>query len=70
MGTLPGIFLIIDEASNLTPQAVKTIITLADEGMKAVFVDDNDQPYLDSPSSGLSYTAATLNCPVLSGLFG
>ena len=51
-------FFIIDEAQNLTPHEVKTIITRAGEGTKIVFTGDIDQidsPYLDDRSNGLSY---------------
>lgn len=51
-------FFIIDEAQNLTPHEVKTIITRAGEGTKIVFTGDVfqiDHPYLDSQSNGLSY---------------
>lgn len=51
-------FFIIDEAQNLTPHEVKTIITRAGEGTKIVFTGDIfqiDHPYLDSQSNGLSY---------------
>jgi PhoH-like ATPase len=51
-------YLIVDEAQNLTPHEVKTIITRAGEGTKVVFTGDIqqiDHPYLDSLSNGLSY---------------
>jgi PhoH-like ATPase len=51
-------FLIVDEAQNLTPHEVKTIITRAGEGTKVVFTGDIqqiDHPYLDSLSNGLTY---------------
>ena len=51
-------FFIIDEAQNLTPHEVKTIITRAGEGCKIVFTGDIDQidhPYLDMKSNGLTY---------------
>ena len=50
--------IIIDEAQNLTPNEIKTIITRAGEGTKMVFTGDIqqiDQPYLDSQSNGLVY---------------
>ncbi|MCU0727834.1 MAG: PhoH family protein [Planctomycetes bacterium] len=56
--SLPRIFFIVDEAQNLTPHEVKTIITRAGEGTKIVLTGDIhqiDQPYLDSLSNGLSY---------------
>lgn len=52
------VFFIIDEAQNLTPHEIKTIITRAGEDTKIVFTGDIyqiDQPYLDSRSNGLSY---------------
>jgi len=56
--TLPKVFFIVDEAQNLTPHEVKTIITRAGEGTKIVFTGDIhqiDQPYLDESSNGLSH---------------
>ncbi|HXK82647.1 MAG TPA: PhoH family protein [Bacteroidales bacterium] len=58
--SLSRVFFIIDEAQNLTPHEVKTIITRAGEGAKIVFTGDIqqiDSPYLDSISNGLSYLA-------------
>lgn len=56
--SLDRIFFIVDEAQNLTPHEVKTIITRAGEGTKVIFTGDPyqiDTPYLDSRSNGLSY---------------
>ena len=56
--SLVKIFFIVDEAQNLTPHEVKTIITRAGEGTKVVFTGDIfqiDHPYLDTQSNGLSY---------------
>jgi len=56
--SLSNVFFIVDEAQNLTPHEVKTIITRAGEGTKMVFTGDIqqiDSPYLDSCSNGLSY---------------
>lgn len=56
--SLSKIFFIVDEAQNLTPHEIKTIITRAGEGTKMVFTGDIqqiDSPYLDSKSNGLSY---------------
>ncbi|PSB06116.1 phosphate starvation-inducible protein PhoH, partial [Pleurocapsa sp. CCALA 161] len=56
--TIPQQFLIIDEAQNLTPHEVKTIITRAGEGTKIVLTGDPDQidnPYVDAASNGLTY---------------
>jgi len=56
--SLSNIIFIVDEAQNLTPHEVKTIITRAGEKSKIVFTGDIyqiDTPYLDSQSNGLSY---------------
>ncbi len=56
--TLTKIFFIIDEAQNLTPHEIKTIISRAGEDTKIVFTGDIyqiDTPYLDAESNGLSY---------------
>lgn len=56
--TLANVFFIIDEAQNLTPHEVKTIVTRAGENTKIVFTGDINQidtPYLDAESNGLSY---------------
>jgi PhoH-like ATPase len=56
--SLSKIFFIVDEAQNLTPHEVKTIITRAGEGTKLVFTGDIEQidsPYLDTQSNGLTY---------------
>ncbi len=56
--SLSRVFFIVDEAQNLTPHEVKTIITRAGEGTKMIFTGDIEQidsPYLDSRSNGLSY---------------
>ncbi len=56
--SLQKIYFIVDEAQNLTPHEVKTIITRAGEGTKLVFTGDVfqiDQPYLDTQSNGLTY---------------
>jgi PhoH-like ATPase len=58
--SLSRVFFIVDEAQNLTPHEVKTIITRAGEGTKMIFTGDIqqiDSPYLDSKSNGLSYLA-------------
>jgi len=55
--SLSNIFFIVDEAQNLTPHEVKTIITRAGENTKIIFTGDVfqiDTPYLDSESNGLS----------------
>ena len=56
--SLHRVFFIVDEAQNLTPHEIRTIITRAGEGTKVVFTGDIqqiDHPYLDSLSNGLSY---------------
>jgi PhoH-like ATPase len=56
--SLQRAFMIVDEAQNMTPHEVKTVITRAGEGTKIVFTGDIqqiDHPYLDSLSNGLSY---------------
>ena len=56
--SLGKVFFIVDEAQNLTPHEIKTIITRAGEGTKMVFTGDVfqiDQPYLDQWSNGLTH---------------
>lgn len=56
--SLSETYCIIDEAQNLTPNEVKTIITRAGEGTKMIFTGDIhqiDHPYLDMQSNGLAY---------------
>lgn len=56
--SLPNQFMIIDEAQNLTPHEVKTILTRAGDGTKIVLTGDPyqiDHPYVDSISNGLTY---------------
>lgn len=56
--SLPNIYLIVDEAQNLTPHEVKTILTRVGEGTKIVLTGDPyqiDNPYVDSESNGLTY---------------
>ena len=61
--SIPNQFMIIDEAQNLTPHEVKTIVSRAGEGTKIVLTGDIgqiDNPYLDSSSNGLSYMVERL----------
>ncbi|PID29647.1 MAG: phosphate starvation-inducible protein PhoH [Candidatus Cloacimonadota bacterium] len=61
--SLPNQYIIVDEAQNLTPHEMKTIITRAGEGTKIVLTGDPyqiDIPYLDSESNGLSMAAEKL----------
>ncbi len=56
--SLSKVIFIIDEAQNLTPHEIKTIITRAGEGTKIIFTGDIyqiDSPYMDAHSNGLSY---------------
>lgn len=59
--TIPHQFIIVDEAQNLTPHEVKTIVTRAGIGTKIVLTGDIsqiDSPYLDAFSNGLSYATS------------
>ena len=54
--SIPRQYLIVDEAQNLTPHEVKTILTRAGEGTKVVFTGDPyqiDNPYVDASNNGL-----------------
>ena len=56
--SLPGQFIVIDEAQNLSPHEVKTIVSRAGEASKVVLTGDPyqiDSPYLDASSNGLSF---------------
>ncbi len=68
--SIPRQYVIVDEAQNLTPHEVKTIISRAGEGTKMVLTGDPyqiDNPYLDSSSNGLTYTAERLKAEQLHG---
>jgi PhoH-like ATPase len=68
--SIPYQFLIVDEAQNLTPHEVKTIISRAGQGTKIVLTGDPDQidnPYLDANSNGLTYTVERLKGSPLFG---
>jgi PhoH-like ATPase len=61
--SIPRQFVIVDEAQNLTPHEVKTIISRAGEGTKMVLTGDPyqiDNPYLDTSSNGLAYAVERL----------
>ena len=63
-------YLIVDEAQNLTPHEIKTIITRAGEKTKIVFTGDPyqiDIPYLDSESNGLSVAVEKLKSEAVVG---
>lgn len=56
--SIPKQYLIVDEAQNLTPHEIKTIVTRAGEGTKVVLTGDPyqiDNPYVDASSNGLTY---------------
>lgn len=56
--SLPRMYIIIDEAQNLTPHEVKTVISRAGKGTKVILTGDPtqiDNPYLDKDSNGLTY---------------
>ncbi|HEY5921775.1 MAG TPA: PhoH family protein [Kofleriaceae bacterium] len=58
--SLPNVYMIVDEAQNLTPHEVKTIVTRAGEGTKIILTGDPyqiDHPYLDSSNNGLTTVA-------------
>ncbi len=68
--TIARHFLIVDEAQNLTPHEIKTIVSRAGEGTKVVLTGDAyqiDNPYLDSSSNGLAYAAEHLKESPLHG---
>jgi len=68
--SMPGQFIIIDEAQNLTKHEVKTILTRVGENSKIVLVGDPqqiDHPYLDEYSNGLSYAVERLKNEKMTG---
>jgi PhoH-like ATPase len=68
--SIPDQYVIIDEAQNLTPHEVKTIVSRAGEGTKVVLTGDPEQidnPYLDSSSNGLSYAVEKMKGQPLHG---
>ncbi len=71
--SLPKMFIIIDEAQNLTPHELKTFISRAGENTKVVLAGDPtqiDNPYLDKDSNGLTYTVGKFNQqPLFSHVF-
>ncbi len=61
--SIPNQYVIVDEAQNLTPHEIKTIVSRAGEGTKMVLTGDPyqiDNPYLDSSSNGLTYAVERL----------
>jgi PhoH-like ATPase len=68
--TLPNQFLIVDEAQNLTPHEVKTIITRCGTDTKIVLTGDPDQidnPYVDAASNGLTTVAERFKTEAIAG---
>jgi len=62
--TISNILFIVDEAQNLTPHEIKTIITRAGDNTKIIFTGDIfqiDTPYLDSQSNGLSHLISRIS---------
>jgi PhoH-like ATPase len=68
--SIPKQYMIVDEAQNLTPHEVKTIITRAGEGTKVVLTGDPyqiDNPYVDASSNGLTYTVEKFKGQAIAG---
>ena len=68
--SIPGQYLIVDEAQNLSPHEVKTIITRAGEGTKIILTGDCqqiDSPYLDEVNNGLAYCVDRLRTEQIIG---
>ncbi|NCN05234.1 MAG: PhoH family protein [Spirochaetales bacterium] len=68
--SLPGQYIVIDEAQNLSPHEIKTIVSRAGEGSKVVLTGDPqqiDSPYLDANSNGLSYLAEAFKAQTIAG---
>lgn len=68
--SIPNQYMIVDEAQNLTPHEIKTIVTRAGEGTKIVLTGDPyqiDNPYVDSSSNGLSYVVEKFKDQAIAG---
>lgn len=68
--SIPKQFIIVDEAQNLTPHEVKTIVSRAGEETKIILTGDPyqiDSPYLDASSNGLSYLVGRMKGQKLLG---
>jgi PhoH-like ATPase len=68
--SIPNQFMIVDEAQNLTPHEIKTIVTRAGEGTKIVLTGDPyqiDNPYVDSSSNGLTYVVERFKEQAIAG---
>ena len=68
--SIPRQFMVVDEAQNLTPHEVKTIVTRVGEGTKIVFTGDPyqiDNPYVDAESNGLTWLVERFKGQLLAG---
>jgi PhoH-like ATPase len=68
--SIPKQYMIVDEAQNLTPHEIKTIITRAGEGTKIILTGDPyqiDNPYIDSASNGLTYVVEKFKDEAIAG---
>jgi PhoH-like ATPase len=68
--SIPNQYLIVDEAQNLTPHEVKTILTRAGDGTKVVLTGDPhqiDNPYVDASTNGLSFLAEHFKHQTIAG---
>ena len=68
--SIPRQFMVVDEAQNLTPHEVKTIVTRVGEGTKIVFTGDPyqiDNPYVDAESNGLTWLVERFKGQTLAG---
>jgi PhoH-like ATPase len=68
--SIPRQFILCDEAQNLSPHMIKTLITRVGRGSKIVFTGDPEQidhPYLDANSNGLSYLVEKLKGEEITG---
>lgn len=68
--TIPKQILIVDEAQNLTPHEIKTILTRAGEGTKIIITGDIEQidnPYVDASSNGLTYVIDKFKAEAIAG---
>jgi PhoH-like ATPase len=68
--SMPRQYFIVDEAQNLTPHEVKTVLTRAGEGTKVILTGDPNQidnPYVDATSNGLTYVIERFKASPLAG---
>ncbi len=68
--SIPDQFILCDEAQNLTPNMIKTLITRVGEGTKIIFTGDPEQidhPYLDASGNGLTYLVEKMKTEKISG---